>query len=439
MAWTSPLSLRLLGKEGSYYPLSRPLTDTELSWASSLMNVGAMLGSLLVGFTIDRFGRKRTLLALGGIPSAVGWLVTIFARNAPTLYVARFLIGISTGVSSLIAPTYISEFSSPSLRGSLGSILQIMLNLGLMVPYCIGPYASYQVLAGVSLVFPILFLITFFFLPETAYHLLAKRRPEEAVASMAWFRGQEVSEGMKNRLHQMSVEIQESSSQGILESFKDLFSNRGNRLALLVVTGVMITLQYCGINVVLYNQESIFRGSAKTDKPLLSPSESEMVTGAVQNVSSWITVGVVDRIGRRPLLLVSAGLTSLALLALGVQSYLEINGDPAAANLSWIPVTSLMIYVAAFCLGLGPLTWVILSELFTTGAKSSAALIEGTLSWFLAFVVTRTYLPMKDSMNPYGVYWFYSVCAALGFVFIAKMLPETKCKTLEDVHKELLR
>ncbi|XP_071441001.1 facilitated trehalose transporter Tret1-like [Hetaerina americana] len=437
VTWTSPLANRLQGKGQSYEPLERPLTDAELSWISALMPLGAILGCIIVGFTMDRVGRKGTLLGVGGISAVVGWVLILAARDAVMLYGARFLIGVSAGVALVVGPTYIAEFSSPSLRGSLCSMFQIMLNLGVMVPYCIGPYTSYQMLAAVSLAFPITFLATFLFLPETPHYLISCQDFEGAAKSLAWFRGEECPADLTKQLDLISSNGHNSGSVGLLGSFKELFSRRGNRRALVVVSGIMFTFQWCGINAILFNAETIFRGSSKTNKPILGPSESAIVTGAVQNVATWFTIVLVDRAGRRPLLLTSTALVTLGTLGLGVQSYLEENRYAVASGLTWMPVASLMLFVAGFCLGLGPLAWIIMSELFTSGAKGAASVLGGGLSWLLAFVVTLTFTPMTQALHPYGTYCVYSACCGLGFIFAALMMPETKCKTLERIHDEL--
>ncbi|XP_046409107.1 facilitated trehalose transporter Tret1-like [Ischnura elegans] len=439
VTWTSPLASRLQGQDPStsYEPLERPLTGTELSWVSSLMPLGAILGSVMVGFAMDRFGRKKTLLAFGGIPCVVGWIVILNATSVYMLYTARLLIGVSSGVALLVGPTYIAEFASPSLRGSLCAMFQIMLNLGVMVPYCIGPYTSYFVLAGVSLLFPLAFLATFLFLPETPFYLISKQELEEAAKSLAWFTGEKQSPDLSKQRDIISSCVHEASSVSLVDSFKELFSSRGNRRALMVVSGLMFAFQFCGINAILFNLETVFRGSSKTNKPWLGPSESAIVTGVVQNVSTWVAAALVDKVGRRPLLLVSTALATVGIVGLGVQSFLEENKFSVASDLTWMPVACLMLFVSAFCVGLGPLSWIVMSELFTGGAKSAASLLGGGFSWLLAFVVTLTFSPMEEYLHFYGTYWVYSVCCALGFFFTAVMLPETKCKTLENIHEEL--
>ncbi|XP_071440999.1 facilitated trehalose transporter Tret1-like [Hetaerina americana] len=434
LGWTSPLLLRLQGDSGTYKPLQHPLSDDEASWVGSLLTIGAILGPILGGIFVDRFGRKMTIIALGGLPAVIGWIITLVATSPGTIYAARILAGISTGSALTVGPAYIAESASPSERGTLCSLPQLMITIGIMLQYAIGPFVSYHALSGMDLVFPIIFIVGCFFLPESPYYLLAVDRKKEAEESLVWFRGGGVD--VSSELEDISVAIDESGIRGsnIIDSMKNVFGTRGNRRAILLSCGIMFLQQFSGINAVLFNAEPILSGSGQGGSSMKG-STATMIVGAVQIFASWGTTILVDRAGRRPLLIISCGVTAVALYTLGTHSYLE--EQSRASGLGWLPVTSLIVYIISYCLGLGPLAWVVLSELFPSKAKSAAGMFAGSFCWLLGFVVTRTFEPISVAAHPYGAYWLYASCTLAGVAFITLLLPETKCKSLEQIQKEL--
>ncbi|KAG8227208.1 hypothetical protein J437_LFUL003414 [Ladona fulva] len=441
MGWTSPVMNRLMGITGTHEPLDRPLTLEESSWVSSLLTLGAIFGPLCGGIFIDKLGRKYTLLIMAGLPSILGWILTISAKNYGMLYAARFLIGISTGSASTLGPVYVAEISSALERGALCSLPQLMISLGILLEYAVGPYVSYFALGGINLAVSVIFVVSFFFMPESPYYLIAIGKQEEAEKSLAWCRGERRRVPSSNVLKELEdiadgVTAYGSSSSSLLDSFWGLFSSPGNRKALMIMGALLFTLQFCGINAVLFNAESIFRGKSE-DVPILGASESAIVIAVVQVLSSWVETILADRLGRRPLLFFSTIVCGVSLTALGAHDYIASRDASAVSNIEWFPIVSLVFYNIAFTVGLGPLTWAIMGELFSTNSKSAAGILCGCFGWIAGFVVTRTFQPIASSSGTFVAYWIYASCSFAGFLFTAVFLPETKCKTLQEIQREL--
>ncbi|XP_071440997.1 facilitated trehalose transporter Tret1-like [Hetaerina americana] len=382
---------------------------------------------------MDRFGRKSTIMALAGVPGVAGWIITLAATSPGPLYAARILVGIATGSALTVGPVYIAEMSSPSERGALCSLPQVMINIGVLLQYSIGPYVSYYALTGMNVVFPVVFMIGCFFLPESPYYLLAVDRKKEAEESLVWLRG---GINVSSELEGISVAIDESGicDSNIIDSMKNVFGTPGNRRAILITCGLMSLQQFSGIIAVLFNAEIILTGEGNGHS-VMAPSTAAIIVGAVQLVASWFTTILVDRAGRRPLLLLSCGVTAISLVALGIHSYLDARSQ--ASQLGWLPVTSLMVYITTYCLGLGPLPWVVLGELFSSDVKSAAGMIAGSFCCLLGFVVSRSFQPIAAAAGFFVDYWLYASCLFGGFVFVFFMQPETKCKSLEKIQKEL--
>ncbi|KAG8227206.1 hypothetical protein J437_LFUL003412 [Ladona fulva] len=434
---------RLMGKIGTHEPLDHPLTLEESSWVSSLLTLGAIFGPLCGGIFIDKLGRKYTLLFMAGLPSILGWILTISAKNYGMLYAARFLIGISTGSASTLGPVYVAEISSASERGALCSLRELMLTVGILLEYAVGPYVSYYVLGGMNLTVNVIFLVSFFFMPESPYYLIAIGKQEEAEKSLAWFRGERAytsspSSDVLKELEDIADSVKASGigKSSMLDSFRDLFATRGNRRALRIMAGLVFTFQFSGINAVTFNAESIFRGS-KGDDPILGASESAIVLALVQMVGAWVASVLADRLGRRPLLFVSTVVCGISLTALGAHDYIGAGDVSKVSNMEWFPIACLVLFNIAFSVGLGPLTWVIMGELFSSKSKGAASMSCGCFAWIAGFAVTRTFQPIAFSAGAFVAYWIYAACSFAGFVFTVVFLPETKCKTLQEIQSDL--
>ncbi|KAG8230692.1 hypothetical protein J437_LFUL017625 [Ladona fulva] len=441
IGWTSPIMGRLQGKTGSYKPMDSPITDFQSSWISSSLLIGSIFGSFCGGICLQKFGRKTSLLMMGGPPAIIGWVFILTAGNFETLLAARFIIGVSYSSSLLLLQVYLAEVSSASLRGTLGSMHQLMVNLGTLVQYAVGPYVSYHALAAFNLAFPVIFTVVFFFMPESPYYLVAVGKREEAEESLAWLRGGSksgVCVDVREELNSITKVVEETGirDSSLRNGLRQLFFSRGNRRALFATIGLMINFQLSGFFPVFFNAESIFRGSI-TERPILDASESAIVIAVVQLVASLFAAALADQAGRKPLLAISSGFVSICLVVLGIYSYLETHYNSLTANISWVPIVALVMYITFLCLGLGVFPWVVMGELFPSDVKGVATIVCGSCNWFTGFIIAVSFQWLLDVTGYYGIYWFYAASCAAGVLFTLLFVPETKCKTLEEIQYAL--
>ncbi|XP_015597134.1 facilitated trehalose transporter Tret1 [Cephus cinctus] len=430
MGWSSPILPKLqVDPIADDNPLGIVVSSEQGSWIGSLVAFGAIFGSIIAGVLGEKYGRKRALL-LGAVPSVVGWILIGTATSIYQIYVARASFGLSVGLAFTVLPMYVGEIAEKSIRGTLSSLIQFFVAVGLLYAYSIGPYISYTLFWILCILIPILFFVSFVTMPESPYYLLIKGRNEEASQSLARLRGQSTA-GVQKEIDELQVIIEEAyRNQG---SYVDLFRVVANRKALIMTCALMFFQQFTGINVVNFYAESIFR-STGTD---LSGSISTIIISSVQLLSSIVTPLLADRLGRKILLISSGVGSALTLSALGLFFYMKNVMNMDVSDLSWLPVVSIVIYMAVYTIGWGPLPWTVMGEMFASDVKSKASGISSCFCWSLGFLITKFFTNIETAFGTHSAFWMFGVCSLFSAVFVLTILPETKGKSLQEIQDEL--
>ncbi|XP_023248653.1 facilitated trehalose transporter Tret1-2 homolog [Copidosoma floridanum] len=429
MGWTSPVTANL-EKEivQPDNPLGIPITKDESSWIGSIMALGAVAGSLVAGFLGEKFGRKKSLL-FSVVPYLIGWALVATASSIAQLYIARFIFGIALSISFTIVPMYCGEIAETSIRGVLGSFLQLFVTVGLLYAYAIGPYVTYTIFWITCAVLPVVFFVVFTFMPESPYYLLSEGKKSEATDSLARLRGKSTS-AVQKELGDMQVAVDQAYSTEV--KLSDLFTVKANFKALLYTCAAVSFQQLTGINVVLFYAQTIFKDTGSS----LPPAISTIIIGVVQVGASAVTPVVVDRMGRRTLLLASGVGTAIGTAALGLFFYIKAEGSDVS-NLGWLPVTSLVVFMCLYCIGWGPLPWAIMGEMFSAEVKAKASGITVLVCWALAFVITKYFSGVADAWGMHVAFWIFTVCCIVSVAFVIVLLPETRGKSLRQIQDEL--
>lgn len=205
IGWTSPILPKLKS------PNSRvPLTSDDASWIASFSLLGSIPSIILSGFIVDRLGRKTSLL-ISGIPHIISWILIIVAWNPYILYLSRFIGGIGLGIGYVICPMYIGEIADKEIRGSLGSFIKLMVTFGELYAHAIGPFVSYECLAYSCAVMPVIFLLTFGWMPESPYYLLMKNREDKAINSLKRLKRYATEDQLEEDMEQMQKNYDQGS------------------------------------------------------------------------------------------------------------------------------------------------------------------------------------------------------------------------------------
>lgn len=299
-----------------------------------------------------------------------------------------------------------------------------MLTVGILYTYVLGACVSYTTLAILSGIVPIIFLLAFFSAPETPVYLLSKGLRKEAEASLKRLRGS--SYNLTYELSELQKEIDRTSANRA--SIGDLFTRKAAFRALVICLGLMFFQQLSGVNAVIFYANSIFKDAGST----LSPDISAIIIGAIQVIVTYVSSILVDKAGRRILLLVSAAVMAACQGMLGYYFYLKEGGSDVS-SLAMIPLGSVALFIVIFSLGLGPIPWMMAGEVFTSDLKGPASSLAVGLNWLLAFLVTKMFSPMKEILGMGATFGIFGLICAVGVAFVFLLVPETKGKSLDEI------
>jgi sugar porter (SP) family MFS transporter len=398
------------------------LTTGQEEWIIGIVSLGAILGAFAGSPLSDRYGRRKIILS-SSLLFIVSALVLSYAPNATFLIVGRIIVGIAIGVSSGTVPLYIAELAPPRNRGALVTINQLCITIGILAAFLIG-YAfvdshGWRWMFGLSALPAALQLVGMFFLPESPRWLIKTRQVSLATKIL-----------QKVRLRQRFVdeEIAEIQESLRLEKtgWKELLSPTVLP-ALVAGVGLTIVQQATGINSVLYYAPTIFQmaGYQNVSSAILAT----VGVGTINVLATFLAIWLLDRLGRKKLLYIGLGgmIVTLTLLGFGFFFHQE------SGFLSWLSASCLMAYIAFFAISLGPLGWLINSEIYPLKIRGKAMGVVVFCNWGSNFIITVTFLSLVKWAGTAGAFWLYAIIGIVGLWFISKRLPETKGKTLEQI------
>lgn len=402
------------------------LSDSQTELAASSLIFGCICGAGIAGTLTDRYGRRLPLSisALLFVVSSIGAALSVTFLQ---FEIARFVGGIAIGVASMLAPLYIAEASPANIRGRLVSFNQMAIVTGILLAYLVNwsfsfsGVASWRWMFAVALV-PALFLfIGMFFVPESPRWLMEQQREGEALTILERIEG---VDGARLQLAAIrDVVIQEKGS------FRDLLAPT-LRKPMFFVTALAVFSQITGINTVL------FYGSLIWERQLGGHNHSAAIganvtIGVVNFLATLVALWLIDRSGRRPLLLFSCGCMALCQLGLGVAFLLQ---PPPA----FLVLGCMLLCIASFAVGLGPGSWVLMAEIMPTRVRGRAMSVANVALWISSFILTSTFLTLSHALTITGTFILYSVMCVLAFLLIWFLAPETKGRTLEQIEESWL-
>jgi sugar porter (SP) family MFS transporter len=407
------------------------LDAAKMGWAASSALVGCVAGVAAAGVLSDALGRKKGLI-LAGVTFAVSACGSALARNLTELVIFRLVGGFGIGAASMLSPLYIAEIAPPHARGRLVSYNQLAIVSGMLIVYFVnyaiaaGGTSAWNVTTGWRWMFgsgalpAVLFLALLFLVPESPRWLVKQGKEEKALQVLTRIGGGR--EAAEKELDEIRNAVAHESG-----SLAQLFKP-GMRIVLGIGVVLAVLQQVTGINVFLYYGPEIFKklGSAENAAFLQT-----VVVGAVNMAFTFVAIRSVDRIGRKPLMLAGAAGMGISLAVLGTSAYLQ-------ANAVWALVF-MLTYIASFALSVGPVTWVILSEIFPTRIRGRAMAVSTVCLWAANYAVSQTF-PMLDE-HPALVdrfhhgftFWVYGILCAVLILFVWRVVPETKGKSLEEI------
>jgi len=404
--------------------------------------LGCAVGAFVAGTIADRHGRRPTMLlnAVLFLISAVG---TGLAGSAGVFIASRLVGGLAIGAASVLAPMYISEVAPAHVRGRLGSLQQMAIVLGLF-----GAFLSNDILvrlaggAGATLwlgapawrwrfwmeaVPSISFLAGVLLIPGSPRFLVAQGRRNDARGIFARIGGDAEA---------LVRQVEESLRGEHRPRLSDLIVRGTHRFAPVVWVGIGLAAfqQFVGINIIFYYGEVLWKAAGATEQWAL---RINLLTGLVNILATIPAIALIDRAGRKPLLLVgSAGMavTLAVLAAVFAMAGIGANGKPLLSHAAAVTgLAAANLYIVAFAISWGPVMWVLLGEMFPNRMRGAALAVSGATNWVTNFAVTVTFLPLLNAVGLAGAYGLYAVAAAFSLPFVWTLVRETRGKTLEQM------
>lgn len=392
----------------------------------SAVLLGAFLGSVFSGRLADRFGRKR-LLILDAIIFIIGTALTSVASSIVTIIVGRIIVGIAIGVSSYVAPLYISEIAPPKYRGALVSLNQLAITIGILASYIVNYYfathAAWRPMFAVGIIPAALLLLGMFTLPDSPRWILSIGQEERALAILHKIRGYG-----PHALKELE-EVKESLKQQ-KGNWKMLFS-KTIRPTLMIGAGLALFQQVSGINTIIYYAPTIFNmaGFHQATNAILAT----MGVGVVFVIFTVIALPLIDTLGRRPLLFIGISAMCLSLVALSWA--FEAHAQTGA--LKWIAMGSMIVFIAGFAISLGPIMWLMISEIFPLKVRGLGSSMATCVNWASNWLVTITFLTLMQYVGASGTFLIYFIIGIVTILFVYNWVPETKGVTLEQIEANL--
>ncbi len=389
----------------------------------SIVLVGAMIGAMVGGVVADRIGRRATLVWAGGIFIA-GSVLAPLSPNVEILIVARAIIGVGIGFTSVTAPVYVSELAPPQSRGMLIGLYQFALTTGIaladLVGYWLATQQAWRLMFGIAVVPTLFFLGVILTVPESPRWLFAHSRAKEAEAVL-------LSYTDNSGAQQFIADIQEGLKTPMEQSWRALWTP-AVRGSLFIAVGLTVLQQVTGINTIIYYGPQIFElaGIASHANSILAT----LLVAVVNVIATVVGIMLVDRVGRKPLLYVGVGGMTVALFAL---AFAFSHQPTIGASLGAIAIGCLMLYIACFAFSLGAIAWILVSEVFPLRVRGRGVAVGTLFSGIANFAVSLTFLSLIKAVGSASTFAIYGGLSVATLIFVRYAVPETCGRELESI------
>jgi sugar porter (SP) family MFS transporter len=400
--------------------------DLAQSWIVAGLLVGAVFGALAGGRLADLISRRWTLLA-AGIVYVGAALAAAFSQSVGQLVAARMVLGLAVGAASAVVPLYIAEQTPPKIRGGTVSYNQLMITIGILVSYLVdfslrNADSGWRWMLGLGAVPGVLLVLGMLFVPYSPRWLMQRGRREEARRVL---RRTRAGTDVDREIAEIESVLSREKGSGI----GALLRRPSLRPMLIVGIGLAVIQQVVGVNTVVYFSPTILTYTGLHANDAIAQAVSVGITNVVFTVAAVV---LLDRVGRRALLITgTTGLTA-ALSVLG--AFFGFHWQHSAP---WVALVALVVYMASFAIGLGPVFWLMISEIFPLNVRGSAIAVCSVFNWVTNFFVSYYFLQLIDAIGKAWTFWLYGGLAVAGIAFFVIKVPETKNRTLEQIEHDL--
>jgi sugar porter (SP) family MFS transporter len=396
------------------------LSPTQVGLVVSAALLGALLGSAFCSKITDRLGRCGSLMIASGL-FVLASLGAAMSQSAPDLMFARLFLGIAIGISSLTAPLYLAEVAPAKIRGFLVSLNQLAITIGILgaygINYALSAEGSWRLMFTLGAIPGAILGIALFFLPESPRWMVLRGQKEGAKTILDSLRAGKNTDAEMLEIEQ-SVTIEKSSFASLLTP--------AIKPALIVAIGLAFFQQVTGINTIIYYAPTIFEnaGFGTASHAILA----SICIGVTNVIFTLISLPLIDRVGRRPLLIMGVTGMFVCLALCGIAF-----GMTDIEGMRWIALLCILGYIAFFAISLGPIMWLMISEIFPLQQRGQGTSLAVCAQWGFNMIVSSTFPSLLHAVGSRFTFWSYAFLCLIGLVFVVKKVPETKGKVLEEI------
>ena len=391
----------------------------------AILLLGAIAGALIAGWLADAISRRRTKI-ISGTVYVLGGIACALSRNYPEILASRFVLGLSVGTASFVSPMYIGELVPPRIRGGVVSFNQLMVTFGILVAYIVdwafAPLPSnWRWMFAVTVIPGAALAIGMYFMPFSPRWLVQKGREDEA---------RDILQRYRSEHDDVDGEIDEIKQVAERElSLRELIG-KNLRRTMVVGIGLAVFQQIVGINTVIYYAPTILKMAGQQNTGALTQS---LYIGLTNFVFTIVAILLLDRLGRRFFLLAGTACLTVALVGLGV----FFASPHLQHSVGWLALACLLFYIMGFAIGLGPVFWLMISEIFPLSMRGPAMAVCTMFNWGFNFLISYTFLTLTHVITKSGTFWLYAGFGILALVFFATLVPETKGRSLEEIQEDI--
>ena len=391
----------------------------------AILLLGAIAGALIAGWSADRFSRRRTKIVSGTV-YVIGGLACALSTSYWQILASRFWLGLAVGCASFVSPMYIAELVPPRIRGGVVSFNQLMITLGILAAYIVdwgfaGFSNNWRWMFALAVVPGAVLAIGMYFMPFSPRWLIDKGREDEA---------REVLENYRFEEDDVDGEIQEIKDVASQEfSLRELLGKSVRRM-MIVGIAIAVFQQIVGINTVIYYAPTILKFAGQQNTGALTQS---VYIGCTNVFFTIVAILLLDRLGRRFFLIAGTATLTAALVGLGI----FFQSASLQHSAGWLSLVCLLVYIMGFAVGLGPVFWLMISEIFPLQMRGPAMAVCTMFNWGFNFLISYTFLTLTDVLTKQGAFWLYAFFGVCAVVFFVTVVPETKDRSLEEIQSDL--
>jgi sugar porter (SP) family MFS transporter len=403
------------------------LTSFDKELLTSILLIGAAIGAVAAGRIADKVGRRPTVLGTAALFVA-GVALAAFSPSFGVLVGARVVIGLAVGSASMVVPLYIGETVPPRIRGALVSFNQLALTAGILasylVDYGLASSQNWRLMFGLAAIPALLMFAGMLFQSESPHWLIAQGREDEARAVLRRVRDRADIEAEIAEVRELSAG--RSSLREVL--------NPSLRHVMIIGVALAVFQQITGINTIIYYAPTLLSSAGLGNSAALL---ANVVNGAVNVLMTIVAIRLLDRTGRRPLLI--GGTTGMAAGMIVVALTFAIGGSQLHGNTAYIAIAGLLLYTGSFAIGLGPVFWLLISEIYPVKIRGQAMSVATMANWVANFVVAVSFLTLLSAIGNAGTFFLFAGLSIVAVVYFQRQVPETKNRSLQDIERDLDR